>query len=142
VKTLKKRASVIAIALALVMVISAVNVFAATGSYSGYTYKTKDLYSPTALTKTGTGQACFNVTQYGDDSTSPGSCSFWLEFENGLNITKKVTVSKKVGKTTLTYEGTPSHYKGTKSFLCISTSLTTLSRQYVKGKWSPDNVTL
>lgn len=141
-KTLKKRTSVIAVVLMLVMALSATSAFAAVGSYAGYTYKAKDLYSTSALTKTGTGQACFNVTQYGDDTTSAGSCDFWLEFENGLNITEKVNVGKKVGKTTLHYDGTPSYYKGTKSFLCISTSLSTLSRQYVKGKWSPDNVTL
>lgn len=139
-----KKTMLIGIVLVIVLALSASVAFAATGSYSGYTYKFKDLYSTKSLTKTGTGHGCFNVTKYGDgedSDTAMGYCDFWLEFENGARITDKAQAGKKVGKTTLRYDGTPSYYKGTSMFLCISTSLSTLNRQYAAGKWSPDNVT-
>lgn len=143
--TASKKTMLIGIVLVIVLALSASVAFAATASYSGYVYKLKDLYSTKALTKTGTGQGCFNVTKYGDgkdSDTAIGYCDFWLEFENGARISDKAQAGKKVGKTTLKYEGAASYYKGTSMFLCISTSITTLNRQYVEGKWSPDNVTL
>ncbi|SCJ47366.1 Uncharacterised protein [uncultured Eubacterium sp.] len=96
-----KKTMLIGIVLVIVLALSASVAFAATGSYSGYTYKFKDLYSTKSLTKTGTGHGCFNVTKYGDgedSDTAMGYCDFWLEFENGARITDKAQAGKKLGR--------------------------------------------
>lgn len=127
---------IISIVLILVLILSVVSSYAA--SYSGYVYKSKDLYSG-PITKTGNEQACFNITEQ-TSPTDSGYCTFWLEFSNGLDVSEKVTKRGPVSKTTIKYDGSPSYYNGTNIYLRVSTSITTLANQYVKGKWSPDNI--
>lgn len=133
----KRTSKIIGTALALVLALSISFAFATEpGSYSGYAKKLSDLQS-SPKTKVGTTSAAFTVTDY----EGSGACDFWVENSDGKNITEKKERSKKTtSKILLDYDGAASKYKGKRLHLCVSTTLGTLKNQYVKGKWSPDNL--
>lgn len=135
--TKRRKTMIVSVMLVFAMLVSMTAAYAASSAYSGYVYKAKDMYDG-PLTKSGTKQACFNITEH-TSSTGNGKCTFWLEFSNGLDVSEKVTKRGPITKTTIEYDGTPSYYKGTDIYLRVSTSTTTLAQQYVKGRWSPDN---
>lgn len=135
-KTLKKRTSVIAVVLMLVMALSATSVFATDpGSYDGYARKLSDLLSD-PVKKVGTTSACYTVTRYEGD----GECAFWVENSSGTNITEKKISSTTHRKKLMNYTSSASYYVGKYVHLCISTNWGTFNSQYVKGLWSPDNL--